>query len=231
MDLDVLIPEATALATRIRHRLHQIPELAYEEFETAKLIRSELDALGIDHVAGVADAPTATLATIGDPAKPCIALRADIDALPITEQTGLPYASRRPGMMHACGHDGHAANLIAAASILVRSVAELNVCVKLIFQPAEEGGAASDGRRRFCLLCRANSCQLFHARCDSRWPEYLSFAAQRPVRFPRRRFRRRYSHVCFAGAEVVMRPDLADQRDASYLLRRSGRRCVSRFLP
>ncbi len=144
MKLESHLPEAVALATQIRHRLHQVPERAYEEFETAGIIRDELARQGIEFVAGVNGAPTATIATIGDLNKPCIALRADIDALPITEQTGLPYASRRPGFMHACGHDGHTANLIAAGSILRKLAAEMNVCVKLIFQPAEEGGAGAE---------------------------------------------------------------------------------------
>ena len=143
MDFESHIPQATALATQIRHRLHRIPELAYQEFETARVIREELDKLGIEYVAGVSNAPTATIATIGDISKPCIALRADIDALPITEQTGLPYASQTPGKMHACGHDGHTANLIATGSILKKIASDLNVCVKLIFQPAEEGGAGA----------------------------------------------------------------------------------------
>src|SRR3954470_8453996 len=91
-------------AAGIRHRLHQIPELGYEEFKTAALIRAELDALGIAHVDGVLNAPTATIAWFGDTSgKPCVALRADIDALPIAEQTKLPYASTHAGRMHACG--------------------------------------------------------------------------------------------------------------------------------
>jgi amidohydrolase len=143
MSIEKHIPEAVALAAQIRHRLHQHPELAYQEVQTASVIREELTRLGIEFVAGVVGAPTATLATIGDLSKPCIALRADIDALPITEQTGLPYASKRPGFMHACGHDGHTANLIASASVLKKIVNDLDVCVKLVFQPAEEGGAGA----------------------------------------------------------------------------------------
>lgn len=128
----------------LRHRLHQIPELGYEEFETAAMIRAELDALGIPHTAGVIDAPTATIACIGNTNLPCIALRADIDALPIVEQTGLPYASMHAGRMHACGHDGHIATLLGVAGMLQSMASQLPVCVKLIWQPAEEGGGGAE---------------------------------------------------------------------------------------
>ncbi len=127
-----------------RHRLHQIPELLFEEHKTAAAIRGELARMQIDFVAGVADAPTATIAWLGDTSKPCVALRADIDALPITEKTGLPYASTHPGKMHACGHDGHTATLMATISVLKDVVDQLPVCVKFIWQPAEEGGGGAD---------------------------------------------------------------------------------------
>lgn len=127
----------------LRHRLHQIPELAFEEFETASAIRAELDRIGISYVAGVPDAPTATIAWIGDTSKPCIALRSDIDALPILEQTGLPYASHHAGRMHACGHDGHTATLLGVAALLKSIEARLPVCVKFLWQPAEEGGGGA----------------------------------------------------------------------------------------
>lgn len=139
----IATPEEIARATDVRRRLHRIPELAYEEFETAGVIREELKRLGIAYVEGPESAPTATVAVIGDASRPCVALRADIDALPITEATGVAYASTRPGKMHACGHDGHAANLLCTASVLKREAAGLGVCVKLIFQPAEEGGGGA----------------------------------------------------------------------------------------
>src|SRR4051812_23453643 len=101
---DETLQSQVAQSAQLRHRLHQIPELAFEEFETASAIRAELDRIGISYVAGVPDAPTATIAWIGDLSKPCIALRSDIDALPILEETGLPYSSTHPGRMHACGH-------------------------------------------------------------------------------------------------------------------------------
>lgn len=128
----------------LRHRLHQIPELNYEEFKTATVIREQLDRLGVKYIDGVEGAPTATIALIGDEGKPCIALRSDIDALPIVEQTGLPYASTHDGRMHACGHDGHTTTMVGVASVLREIERELNVCVKLIWQPAEEGGAGGE---------------------------------------------------------------------------------------
>jgi amidohydrolase len=143
MDLDETINSAVATAVRIRHRLHRIPELGYEEFKTAAAIREELDALGIAHVDGVPDAPTATIAHLGDPSKPCVALRADIDALPIVERTGVEYASQHAGVMHACGHDGHSAMLIGAAAVIKEIAAQLPVCVKFLWQPAEEGGGGA----------------------------------------------------------------------------------------
>ena len=127
-----------------RHRLHRIPELAFEEFKTADAIRAELDQLGIAYTAGVKNAQTATIALIGDLDKPCIALRADIDALPIDERTGVAYRTTHPGRMHACGHDGHIATLIGVASILKSTADTLRVCVKLIWQPAEEGGGGAE---------------------------------------------------------------------------------------
>src|SRR5688572_484840 len=129
--------------TDLRHRLHRIPELAFEEHKTAQTIRTELDHLNIPYVAGVAGAETATIAWIGDTRKPCVALRADIDALPIDEQTGCEYCSTHPGCMHACGHDGHSATLFGTLAILNAMADELGVCVKFLWQPAEEGGGGA----------------------------------------------------------------------------------------
>src|SRR3954463_8675978 len=146
MVVDELISAQLSACAELRHRLHQIPELGYQEFKTAAMIRAELDRLGVDYVAGVADAPTAAGAWIGDVSKPCIALRADIDALPIVEQTGLTYASTHAGRMHACGHDGHTATLVGVAALVkaLERQGGLNVCVKLMWQPAEEGGGGAE---------------------------------------------------------------------------------------
>lgn len=142
--IDPAIEKFLPRAIDLRHRLHQIPELLFEEFETAAMIRAELDRLEIEYVAGVNEAPTATVAVIGNASKPCIALRADIDALPIEEKTGVSYASTHPGRMHACGHDGHSATLCAMAAALKSMAGELPVCVKLLWQPAEEAGGGAN---------------------------------------------------------------------------------------
>jgi amidohydrolase len=142
--IEAAVESVLPRVTELRHRLHRIPEIGYEEFKTAAAIRTELDGLGIEHVDGVPDAPTATIAWIGDTSKPCVALRADIDALPIAEQTGLAYASTHAGCMHACGHDGHTATLIGVAATLKDGIADLPVCVKFLWQPAEEGGGGAE---------------------------------------------------------------------------------------
>src|SRR5262245_38219705 len=147
MNVQSLIDNQLPAAIDLRHRLHQVPELGYEELKTAAIVRDELDRLGLKYAAGVEGARTATIAWIGDPGKPCVALRADIDALPIVEQTGLPYSSTHEGRMHACGHDGHMATLIGTAGLIKSMVESLPVCVKLIWQPAGEGGA---GAKRLC---------------------------------------------------------------------------------
>src|SRR5688500_191521 len=117
METVALVDRQLPWVIDLRRRLHRIPELMCEEVKTAATIRAELTGLGIEHVAGVDGAATATVAWLGDVSRPCIALRADIDALPITEKTGLPYASTHEGRMHACGHDGHSAGLVGAAAI------------------------------------------------------------------------------------------------------------------
>jgi len=130
--------EVVAYATKLRHYLHANPELTWHEFETAGTIRQVLDEHGI---AWSECARTGTVATLAQQAKgEHIGLRADIDALPLQEDTGLEYASNNPQCMHACGHDGHTATLIAAAIWLKQHEDKLPGPVTLIFQPAEEGG-------------------------------------------------------------------------------------------
>ena len=123
----------------LRRRIHQNPELMYEEVETSKLIQSTLTDIGIDFKAGMAE--TGVLASIGSGNGPCVALRADMDALPIQEKADVDFPSKVDGKMHACGHDCHVAMLLGAAKILKSHESEIAGTVKLVFQPAEEGGA------------------------------------------------------------------------------------------
>ncbi len=123
----------------IRRVLHAWPELAYQEERTAALVARELRRLGLEPRTGVAK--TGVVAEIGV-GKPLVALRADMDALPLQEETGLAFASKVPGVMHACGHDGHVAMLLGAAALLVENPPPKGR-VRLIFQPAEEKGAGA----------------------------------------------------------------------------------------
>jgi amidohydrolase len=122
------------LVTRVRRQLHREPELGHEEWRTADLVESELRDLRLQPWR---PAPTSIAVVVGpEGVAPQIAFRADLDALPIREEGGAPYASTVPGVMHACGHDGHAAALVGVASVLVRE--GLNRSALLMFQQAEE---------------------------------------------------------------------------------------------
>ncbi|GIP31983.1 amidohydrolase [Paenibacillus sp. J2TS4] len=128
-----LQPELVAM----RRELHQFPELSNEEYETTAKIRSWLTEAGIRLLD--LDLPTGVLAEVkGAHPGPTIMLRADIDALPVLEETGLPFASTVTGKMHACGHDFHTSSMIGAAKLLQEHVHELHGTVRILFQPAEE---------------------------------------------------------------------------------------------
>jgi hippurate hydrolase len=120
----------------IRHDLHENPELCFEEHRTSAIIAHELSRLGFNVTTGIAGTGVVGSLTAGQGNR-AIAVRADMDALPIPETTGLPYASRTPGKMHACGHDGHTTMLLGLARYLAESKA-FSGTVHLIFQPAEE---------------------------------------------------------------------------------------------
>lgn len=125
----------------LRRDLHRHPELSWEEHRTTERLLLELDRLGLPARRPLT---TGVVAEIEGPTDvPTIALRADIDALPILEETGLPYASDVPGVMHACGHDAHAAMLVGAAELLLSRQDLLASPVRLIFQPAEETGSGA----------------------------------------------------------------------------------------
>lgn len=119
----------------IRHYIHQHPELSGQEYQTTAFLKERLEELGIRILES--GLKTGLIAEIGS-GKPVVALRADIDALPILEQTNLPYQSQHPGVMHACGHDFHQTSLLGAAAILKEKEDQLEGTVRLIFQPAEE---------------------------------------------------------------------------------------------
>ncbi len=124
-----------------RRALHRHPELSYQEKKTSALIVKELERLGLPYTGGLAGG-TGIRAELGKGTGPCVALRADMDALPVSEETGLAFASQQPGVMHACGHDGHTAMLLGAAELLAQTAVldEIGGRVVLLFQPAEEAG-------------------------------------------------------------------------------------------
>ncbi|NQX71482.1 M20 peptidase aminoacylase family protein [Paenibacillus alba] len=131
------LPDFEQKLIEIRRHLHQNPELSHEEVQTTASIRAWLTEAGIR----IADFPlrTGVIAEVGGKqAGPIIAIRADIDALPIQEETGLPYASQVAGKMHACGHDFHTAAVLGAAILLKSRESELQGTVRFVFQPAEE---------------------------------------------------------------------------------------------
>lgn len=131
--------------TEIRRHIHANPELSFEEFETSDYIVSKLKAFGIPYKQGYVKTGIVALIEGKDPSKKVVALRADIDALPIIETNEVEYKSKNNGVMHACGHDVHTASLLGAAKILNELKSEFEGTVKLIFQPGEEklpGGAS-----------------------------------------------------------------------------------------
>jgi amidohydrolase len=138
---EALLPEIV----EIRRHLHQYPELSYAEYETAAFISRKLDAIGIEHRTGIAG--TGIVGFIrgeADGSGMTVGLRADMDALPVTETGGSEYRSRNEGVMHACGHDAHMAMLLGAADIIKNMRKEFAGTVLLVFQPGEEkapGGA------------------------------------------------------------------------------------------
>jgi amidohydrolase len=146
--LQALIKAELPGLIRIRRDLHAHPELGYEERRTSDLVQRELRGARIEHRAGLAGG-TGVLAHLPGSrhggAAAAIGLRADMDALPIDEETDLPYRSTCKGVMHACGHDGHTAILLGAARVLAQLAAEgaLPRPVTFVFQPAEEGGAGA----------------------------------------------------------------------------------------
>jgi amidohydrolase len=122
----------------IRRTIHSHPELGFEEVETSRLISAWLESFGLDVKKGVAKTGVVGLLRGGEPGK-TVALRADMDALPIDEATGVPYASKIKGKMHACGHDAHVTILLGVARFFSTIREQVKGNIKLIFQPGEEG--------------------------------------------------------------------------------------------
>ena len=136
-EIAVVLPEMIEL----RHHIHQHPELAFEEHATSDLVAERLAQWGYEVHRGLDGTGVVGQLRQGNGRK-SLGIRADMDALPIVEATGLAYASRHHGKMHACGHDGHTATLLAAARHLART-RRFNGTLNLIFQPAEEGGGGA----------------------------------------------------------------------------------------
>ncbi|KEH18272.1 putative peptidase M20 [Medicago truncatula] len=134
-------PEVYDWMINIRRKIHENPELGYEEFETSELIRTELDKLSIPYKYPVAI--TGVIGFIGTGLSPFVALRADMDALSMQEMVEWEHRSKVPGKMHACGHDAHVTMLLGAAKILKQHEKEIQGTIVLVFQPAEEGGGGA----------------------------------------------------------------------------------------
>lgn len=151
----------------IRRKIHENPELSFKEFETTKLIKAYLDDLGIENHPNGED--TGVIGILrGKKDGPVLALRADIDALKLTEKTGLPFASKNEGVCHACGHDLHTAVLLGTAKILKSYEDDLCGTVKFLFQPAEEGLGGSRSMIKNGAL--KNPVPKYILACHS-WPE------------------------------------------------------------
>lgn len=134
-----LIEEQIDSIVELRHRLHQVPERAFSETRTAAIISEELNKISIPAQTNIAGTGIVADLNTGHPGG-YIALRADMDALPIKESTGVVYLSQNPGYSHSCGHDGHSAALVGTARVLMKMRNELTGRIRFIFQPAEETG-------------------------------------------------------------------------------------------
>ena len=144
--VDSLVQKYAEIVNKHYQWLHQHPELSGQEKESAAYIACVLREIGLEPKENVGGyGVTAVIEGKGE--GKCVGLRADFDALPIQEKTGLPYASQTPGVMHACGHDAHAAMLLGAAYVLNEMKDEFNGKVKLLFQPSEENSADSGSKR------------------------------------------------------------------------------------
>ncbi len=164
--MELLNSELYSKLVHLRRELHRYPELSWQETRTAEVICKFLDECGIAYKAKVGG--TGIVAEIaGDPTVPAVVLRADMDALPIKEETNLPFASVHDGVMHACGHDGHSAMLLGAAVLLAQE-RELPAPVRLLFQPAEEQATGALAMIKESALEKAG--MIFGGHLDRHYP-------------------------------------------------------------
>jgi amidohydrolase len=143
--IQILAKEVAPNVKNWRHHIHANPELSFEEFETAHFVSDRLTEFGIEHQHGVAGTGVVGIIKGRNPDSRILALRGDMDALPIVEQNEVSYKSTKPGIMHACGHDVHTSSLLGASWILQQVKDRFEGTIKLIFQPGEEkvpGGAS-----------------------------------------------------------------------------------------
>lgn len=143
--IQTLAQQYHADVVAFRRHLHAHPELSFEEVETSKFVAAQLAAMGVEHQHGIANTGVVALIRGKNPKKRTIALRGDMDALPILEANNVPYKSKNEGVMHACGHDVHTSSLLGTVKILHELRGQFEGTVKCIFQPGEErlpGGAS-----------------------------------------------------------------------------------------
>ncbi|MGO3792475.1 MAG: M20 metallopeptidase family protein, partial [Enterococcus gilvus] len=141
--IETEVKELEELVTTMRRELHQIPELGLEETRTAAYIREKLAAFGVTETYEVIETGTIAVLRGSKPGK-TIAFRSDIDALPVEEQTGYAFASKTPGKMHACGHDGHMSTLLGFIAYLHKHPETIQGTLVFVFQPAEEGPGGAE---------------------------------------------------------------------------------------
>ncbi|MDD4565069.1 MAG: M20 family metallopeptidase [Eubacteriales bacterium] len=164
VELNQLIKEAEKWAVSLRHDFHRWPELGNNEFRTSERIRSELDLMNIKNEKMLR---TGVVGLLENQKGRIIALRADMDGLPVQEAVSLPFASERKGIMHACGHDVHMAVLLGAAMVLNKIKNQINGSVKFIFQPAEETtGGAKRMIKKGCLEPKTDYILGLHVKPD-----------------------------------------------------------------